>query len=128
MIAVPLATGVHWNTCSGALALAGAQLPLCALDPDVVPPSVPPCAGTTRGLPHVPLAGAVVELVDDVVLVEVVDEVVDGGAVVLDVVLVEVVDEVVGGGAVVLDVVLVVVVLVVPGGMTVSANVPLAPP
>ena len=77
IVAVPDVPGVHWKTCSGALALAdAAQLPESVLPPEVVPVSVPPAAGMTIGAPQLPLAGTVVVVVLalDVVVVEVVIE------------------------------------------------------
>src|SRR6266850_2821971 len=50
MVAAPETVGVQLKTCSGALP--PPQLPARALLPLVVPVSVPPAAGTMRGLLH----------------------------------------------------------------------------
>ena len=73
MVAVPEITGVHWKTCSGALAVAVVQVPLRALVPEVVPEKVPPAAGITTGFPHEP-GGSVVVEVEVVVVVMVVTD------------------------------------------------------
>ncbi len=155
-VAVPDAAAVHRNTCSGALPVAAAQAPAWALVPLVVPVNAPPNGGSTRGLLHVPAAGAVElddVLVDDEVLVVeevVVDEdvlLVDDVVLVLELVVdvvarvVLVVDDdvVVVGGALVLEVVLieeelvellvvVVTVVAADGGVTLSTKLPLEPP
>ncbi|PYN82252.1 MAG: hypothetical protein DMD97_01345 [Candidatus Rokuibacteriota bacterium] len=58
MVAVPETVGVHWKTCSGAVPELP-QLPASTLVPLVVPPKVPPWAGTTVGLLQSPAsAGA----------------------------------------------------------------------
>lgn len=144
----PEVAGVHWYTFSG-LVVVAPQVPLWALTPLVAPTNVPPPAGTTTGLAHVPDAGSVVDVVEVLVVeVDVVDDVVvtlvDVVLVVVDtVVLVVVVTEVVETvevvasvlvvvGAVVvvtlLDVVVgtvVTVVVVPPGGMIVKLKFPL---
>jgi len=71
MVAVPDTAGVHWKTRSGAPPLADAQLPACALAPLVVATIVPPCAGRSCGLAHVPVAGVVVDEVDVLLVLEV---------------------------------------------------------
>ncbi len=143
MVAVPDTAGVHWNTHSGAFAVAPAQLPLWALVPLVVPPNAPPCAGITCALPQLP-SGVVVVLVEVLVLEEDDDVLVD--VLVVEVVLVEeelvelelleLVEELVVTEDDVLlledelDVLLLVVVLVVgtAGGVTVRMKGPLEPP
>ena len=70
IVAAPDAAGVHWNICSGAVAVADTQ-PLTALAPAVVPWKVPPAAGITVGAAHVPV-GTVVLVVDVVGGVDVV--------------------------------------------------------
>src|SRR5438445_6302565 len=58
MVAVPETAGVHWKTCSGAVAELP-QLPASTLVPLVVPPKVPPWVGRTVGLLQLPAsAGA----------------------------------------------------------------------
>src|SRR5438093_1250827 len=59
MVAVPETAGVHWKTCSGALP-EKPQLPACRPVPLVAPVNVPPCAGTTTGVPQLPPASVVV--------------------------------------------------------------------
>src|SRR5437870_13475253 len=63
MVAVPETAGVHWKTCSGEVPELP-QLPASELVPLVVPLKVPPCAGMTGGLVHLPgSVGVVVEVV-----------------------------------------------------------------
>ncbi len=64
IVAAPETVGVQRNTCSGALAVAAAQLALSALAPLVVPVNVPPAAGMAIGFAHVP-TGMVVLVVED---------------------------------------------------------------
>src|SRR5437773_9089294 len=65
MVAVPETAGVHWKTCSGEVPELP-QLPASELVPLVVPLKVPPCAGMTGGLAHLP--GSVVVVVEVVVV------------------------------------------------------------
>src|SRR5207245_1460716 len=59
MVAVPEAAGVHWKTSSGEPPELP-QLPACVLVPLVVPPKLPPWAGTRVGLLQAPPASVVV--------------------------------------------------------------------
>ena len=63
MVAVPETAGVHWKTCSGEVPELP-QLPASELVPLVVPLKVPPCAGMTGGLVHLP--GSVVVVVESI--------------------------------------------------------------
>ena len=56
IVAVPDTAGVHWKTCSGALALS-AQVPASVLAPAVAPVKVPPVAGMTVGFSQAPATG-----------------------------------------------------------------------
>lgn len=52
IVAVPEAEGVHWNTCSGDVAVLALQLPLCVLPPLVTPVTTPPLGGRMVTLSH----------------------------------------------------------------------------